>query len=107
MDFAASVPDFRRTDKGNIRHRLADIIMLMVFARASKFVARADIIEFGKHNLNKLRKIGMLKNGVPSEQTLCRIENGINDLAMADRMREFAEKYHRELVDEFGTGEML
>ena len=28
MDFANSVPDFRRSDKGNIRHRLADIIIL-------------------------------------------------------------------------------
>ena len=79
MDFAASVPDFRRTDKGNIRHRLEDIIMLMVFARASKCVGRAEIIEFGRHNLNKLRKIGILKNGVPSEATLCRVENGINE----------------------------
>ncbi len=30
MDFASSVPDFRRSDKGNIRHRLADITILMV-----------------------------------------------------------------------------
>lgn len=73
MDFAASVPDFRRTDRGNIRHRLEDIIMLMFFARASKCVGRAEIIEFGRHNLNKLRKLGMLRNGVPSEPTLCRI----------------------------------
>ena len=70
MDFAASVPDFRRTDKGNIHHRLTDVIMLMVLARASKCVGRAEIIEFGRHNLNRLRKIGILKNGVPSEPTL-------------------------------------
>lgn len=107
MDFAASVPDFRRTGKGNIRHRLEDIIMLMILARASKCVGRAEIIEFGKHNFNKLRKIGMLKNGVPSEPTLCRIENGINDLDMADRMQEFAEKYHRELLGESGIGEII
>lgn len=107
MDFAVSVPDFRRTDKGNICHRLEDIIMLMVFARASKCVGRAEIIEFGRHNFNKLRKIGMLRNGVPSEPTLCRIENGINDLAMADSMQEFAEKYHGELLDELGIGEII
>ena len=87
-----SVPDFRRTDKGNIRHCLEDIIMLMVLARASKCVGRAEIIEFGRHNLNKLRKIGMFRNGVPSEATLCRMENGINNLAMADSMQEFAQK---------------
>ncbi len=107
MDFAASVPDFRRTDKGNIRHRLEDIIMLMVFARASKCVGRTEIIEFGRHNLNKFRKLGMLKNGVPSEPTLCRIENGINDVEMADRMQAFAEKYHSELLDESGLGEII
>lgn len=107
MDFAASVPDFRRTDKGNIRHRLEDIIMLMILARASKCVGRAEIIEFGRHNLNRLRKIGMLRNGVPSEPTLCRIENGINDTDMADSMQEFAQKYHRELLDESGIGEII
>lgn len=107
MDFAASVPDFRRTDRGNIRHRLEDIIMLMFLARASKCVGRAEIIEFGSHNLNKLRKIGMLKNGVPSEPTLCRIENGIDDLEMADRMQEFAKKYHGELLDELGIREII
>ncbi len=97
IDFASSVPDFRRSDKGNIRHRLNDIIMLMILGRASGCVGRADIIEFGRHNLNKFRKIGMLKNGVPSEATLCRVENGINDVEMADKMREFAEVLHKEL----------
>lgn len=88
VDFASSVPDFRRTDKGNHRHRLRDIIMLMVLGRASGFVGRADIIAFGKHNIKKFRKMGMLKNGVPSEATLCRVDSGINDCAMADRMQE-------------------
>ncbi len=98
IDFASSVPDFRRSDKGNIRHRLNDIIMLMILGRASGCVGRADIIEFGRHNLNKFRKIGLLKNGVPSEATLCRVENGINDVEMADKMREFAEVFHKELL---------
>ena len=35
----------------------------------------------------------MLKNGVPSEATLCRVENGIDDSAMADRMQEFTEGF--------------
>lgn len=107
MDFAASVHDFRRTSKGNIRHRLEDVIMLMVLGRASGYVGRAKIIEFGRHNLNKLRRLGMLKNGVPSEPTLCRIENGINDLDMAERMRLFARRYHRELLEECGVGEII
>lgn len=98
QDFASSVPDFRRSDKGNIRHRLEDIIMLMVLARASGCVGRADIIEFGKLNINKFRRMGMLKKGVPSEATLCRVDNGINDTFMADRMQEFVEVFHTQLL---------
>lgn len=86
VDFASSVPDFRRICKGNHRHRLWDIIMLMVLGRASGYVGRADIIAFVKHNIKWFCKMGMLKNGVPFEATLCRVDNGINDCAKADRM---------------------
>lgn len=97
-EFSSSVPDFRRSDKGNIRHKLDDIIMLMILGRASGCIGRAEIIEFGKHNLNKFRKMGMLRNGVPSEVTLCRVDNGIDDLVMADRMRWFVEAFHGKLL---------
>ena len=107
MDFASSVPDFRRSDKGNIRHRLEDIIMLMVLARASGCVGRADIIEFGKLNINKFRRMGMLKKGVPSEATLCRVDNGINDTVMADRMQEFVEVFHAQLLRTVPSKEII
>lgn len=96
--FASSVPDFRRLNKGNIRHRLDDIIMLMILGRISGHVRRAEIMMFGRCNLNKIRAMRMLKNGVPSEATLCRVENGINELGMADRMRQFAEAFHDRLT---------
>lgn len=98
MKFASSVADFRRLNKGNIRHSLSDILILSILARASGFVSRADIREFGLHNLNKFQKLGMLENGVPSEATLCRVENGIDDVAMANAMQKFAETIHKELV---------
>ncbi len=98
MDFASSVPDFRRSDKGNIRHKLSDIIMLMILGRASRCIGRAEIIGFGRHNLNKFRKMGLLTNGVPSEATLCRVEHGIDALALSDKMRVFAEAFHKELL---------
>ena len=82
-EFSSSVPDFRRSGKGNIRHRLDDIIMLMILARASKCVCRTEIMEFGRHNLNKFRKLSILKNSVPSKAALCRVEHGIDDPAFA------------------------
>ena len=107
INFATSVPDFRRSNKGNIRHRLADIIMLMILGRASGNVVRSEIIEFGRHNLNKFRKMGMLRNGVPSEATLCRVEQGIDELSMAERMREFAHTYHSRLLKDKSGMEII
>lgn len=107
MDFAFSIPDFRRTDKGNIRHQLGDIVMLMIFARMSGCVGRADMIEFGKHNLKKLRSLGLLNNGVPSESTFCRVENGIDSLGLADRMAVFTKEFHEELMVLSGMMEII
>lgn len=59
ISWTFSIPDFRRTDKGNIRHGLGDIVMLMIFARMSKCVGRADIIEFGRYNLGKFQSMGL------------------------------------------------
>lgn len=44
MEFASSVPDFRRLAKGNIRHRLSDIILLILLGRPSKFYDELDMI---------------------------------------------------------------
>lgn len=96
--FAASVADFRRLGKGNIRHKLSDLIILLILGRTSGHVSRADIIEFGRHNLKKIQKLGLLKNGVPSEATLCRVENGMDNLDLARRMQEFLETFYRELA---------
>jgi len=85
FDFAFSIPDFRRTDKGNIRHELGDVIMLMILGRMSRCVGRADIIEFGKHNLKTFRSMGLLENGVQSEPTLFRIEIGIDNYGLAEK----------------------
>ena len=97
--FASSVSNFRRQDKGNLRHMLDDIIMLMILGRMAGYIRRVQIMEFGRHNLNKLRKLGMLRNGVPSEATLCRVENGINDTDMAERMQQFARLFLDRLRD--------
>lgn len=49
-DFAFSISDFRRTDRGNIRQVLGDIIILMIFARMSQCGRRADMIKPPREN---------------------------------------------------------
>jgi predicted transposase YbfD/YdcC len=107
MDFAYSIPDFRRTGKGNHRHKLGDIIMLIILARMSKRIGRADMIEFGKHYLRRFQSMNMLKNGIPSEATLCRIENGIDSMKLAEKMAEFSRMFHDELVNICGRPEII
>ncbi len=107
MDFAFSTPDFRRTGRENYRHKLVDIIMLMILARMSKCVRRADIIEFGRRNLRKLQSIGLLNNGIPSEPTLCRVENGIDSVGLAEQMAEFSGVFHDELAKGCGYVDII
>lgn len=98
MKFAFSIQDFRRTLKGNHRHKLGDIIILIILARMSKCISRADIISFGKFHLKKFQSMDILNNGVPSEPTLCRVENGIDSVGFAEQMSKFTQSFHNELV---------
>lgn len=95
-EFVASVPEYRRTARGNYRHQLKDILMLVVLARLSKCVTRAEIIQFGKHNLKRLQSMGILRKGVPSEPTLCRVFNSLDAETMAGCMALFVDTFRRE-----------
>lgn len=97
-EFVKSVPDYRRTSKGNYRHKLEDILLLVILGRLGKCVTRPDIIRFGKRNLKRLQSLGILQNGIPSEPTLCRVFRNVDDEAMSDRMAEFTSAFHEELV---------
>lgn len=46
-----SVLDCRRTGKGNYRHRLEDILLLVILDRLGRYITRSGIIRFGKRNL--------------------------------------------------------
>ena len=70
-EFSSSVPDFRRSNKGNIRHRLDDIIMLMILARASKCIGRTEIIEFGRESAIQQYQRAEAKLGGAVTRSLC------------------------------------
>lgn len=97
-EFVKSVPDYRRTDKGNYKYKLEDILLLVILGRLGKCITSPDIIRFGKRNLKRFRSLGILLDGVPSEPTLCRIFKHIDDEAMSERMSEFTSTFHDELV---------
>ena len=51
--------------------------------------------------------MGMFVNGIPSEPTLCRIECGIDELVMADKMQRFAELFNQELLQKYCGMEII
>lgn len=97
-EFAKSVPDYRRTGKGNHRHKQEDVLLLVILGRLGKCVTRPGVIRFGNRHLKRFRALGLLLHGVPSEPTLCRIFKHIDDETMSNRMSEFAVAFHDELV---------
>lgn len=97
-EFVKSVPDYRRTYKGNYRHKLEDILLLVILERLGKCITRSDIIRFGGRNLKRFRSLGIPLNGIPSEPTLCRVFKNVEDEAMSGRMAEFTAAFYDELV---------
>ena len=41
--FVSSVPEYRRTSRGNFKHKLEDILMLVILGRLSKCINRAEV----------------------------------------------------------------
>ena len=75
--------DYRRTGKGNHRHKQEDVLLLVILGRLGKCVTRPDVIRFGNRHLKRFRALGLLLHGVPSEPTLCRIFKHIDDETMS------------------------
>lgn len=96
-EFVSSVPEYRRTGKGNFKHKLEDILMLVILGRLSKCITRAEIIEFGERHLKRFQSMGMLLDGVPSEATLSRVFKSIDDEQMAARMSAFVDIFRKEI----------
>lgn len=65
-----TLKDPRRTNKGNIRYSLEEIIFLTISAVISGFQTYELIEGFGEEKLDWLRKFYPYKSGVPSHDTL-------------------------------------
>lgn len=65
--------DPRRTDKGNYKHALVDILFLVISAVVSGADTWQSIVLFGKNQLHWLRKYYPYQDGIPSPDTLERV----------------------------------
>lgn len=86
MDFVVSI------------HALISFFCIPVGRKSSGvFYLHTVIINGYAHRTSGFFVRPMLKNGVPSEATLCRVEHGIDNSALANRMQEFTKSFHRRL----------
>ena len=93
--FVSSVLEYRRTSRGNFKHKLEGYTHACNIGRLSKCITRAEILQFGKCHLKRLQAKGLFPYGLPSEATLCRVFQSIDDEKMADRMSAFADVFRK------------
>lgn len=72
------VTEPRRTSKGNFRHQLHDIILLVISAVLCGANDWNDIERFGHDQLGWLRKFGGFAHGIPAHDTINRVFGAID-----------------------------
>ena len=68
--FFSKLKDPRRTDRGNLRHLLSDILLLTISAMISGASDWQLVKTFGENQLPWLKTFGSFSNGIPSADTL-------------------------------------
>lgn len=72
QSYFSNLPDPRRTEKGNLRHCMSDILLLTFSAVLCGCQEWDRILMFGEHELDWLKKHGSFLNGLPSKDTMRR-----------------------------------
>lgn len=73
--------DPRRTGRGNFRHSLHDIVLLVVAGVLCGLDDWEQIADFGRIQQRWLRKYGSFRNGIPSHDTLNRVFSALDPSA--------------------------
>lgn len=79
-----SLKDPRRKIRGNFRHKLNDIILLVISAVVCGARDWDDIELFGKEQLTWLKKYGDFTHGVPSHDTINRVISALDPAQFSD-----------------------
>lgn len=91
----ARVEDPRRTKRGNIRHKLEDIIIIGLGTLICNGENFADMEEFGKEREEWLSQFLELPNGIPDSDTFRRVFERIDPEALSECLYDWIS-CHRE-----------
>lgn len=90
-DCFTTLKDPRRTNRGNIRYSLEELIFLTIAAVVSGFQTYELIEGFGQEKLDWLRSYYPYKNGVPSHDTLGKLYGRLNPKEFSKCLIQFTE----------------
>jgi predicted transposase YbfD/YdcC len=92
IELTAQLVDHRRTNKGNIRYSLQEILFLTLSAVVSGCNTWETIAEYGNLKLDWFRKYFPYKDEIPSHDTLGRFFSAFERKKFADFFMEFTRK---------------
>lgn len=100
--YFGKLKDSRRTEKGNFRHLLSDILLLTISAVLSGEEDWDEIIFFGNNELEWLKQHGTFKFGIPSQDTLRRffsvLDNKELSLAFTKWASDIKKTFDNEVI---------
>lgn len=96
LDYAGTVMDIRQEKK--VRHKMADIILLVFFATLANADDWVEIEMFGKEHEAFLRNYLELQNGIPSHDTLQRVFA----MVPSEFLESFQQKWNEMLSSDEG-----
>lgn len=98
--YFSELEDPRRTDKGNLKHLLSDILFLTI----SAILCGADNWElvktFGDNQLSWLKKYGSFANGIPSSDTIGRLFSALKPESFNQCFIKWIESIRKKSEDE-------
>lgn len=92
----AKVEDPRRTDRGNIRHKLEDIIIIGLCTLICDGSDFSDMEEFGKQRQELLEQFLELPNGIPDSDTFRRVFEHLNPEALSECLYDWLSSNRKE-----------
>jgi len=91
IELTSQLKDHRRTNKGNIRHSLQEILFLTLSAVVSGCNTWETIEEFGNLKINWFRKFFPYKDGIPSNDTLGRFFSAFDKRSFSNFFIDFTK----------------
>lgn len=88
LDWMEYIEDVRQ--KRKVRHKLKDILVIVLFATLADADDWVEIATFGEAHQDYLRKYIELKNGIPSHDTINRVMGLVSPRDSPTALREMA-----------------